>query len=65
MCGVLCDVVGVCCCAIVLCLFVLFVVHACASVCSVRKCALCLSAFVRFVCDFSCGGVWFVVPVCA
>ena len=36
VCGVLCDVVGVCCCAFVMCLFV--VVFVCASVCIVLTC---------------------------
>ena len=45
--GVLCDVVGVCCCAIVLCFYCLLLR------------VLCLSVYVCFVCGLSCGIVCF------
>ena len=52
MCGVLCDSISVWCCAIVLCLLVVFL---CAWVCVVLNCVVC------FVCKLSCGVVCFVV----
>ena len=55
MCGVLCADVSVCCCATVLCSFALS--------CVLLR-GLCLSVFVCFVCDLSCGVVCFVVFVC-
>ena len=51
LCGVWCDVVGVCCCDVVLCLFVVVMVCAC-----VRP-VLFLSMFACFVCDLPCGVV--------
>ena len=53
-CGLLCDAVGVCCCAfrVVIIKYV-----------SVCLCVLCLNVFVCFVCDFPCGVVCVVAVV--
>ena len=52
VCGVLCDVVGVCCCAFLWCVCLFVCLFSC-----VLLCVLCLVVLVRFVCDWSCGVV--------
>ena len=51
LCGLLCDVVGVCCSDVVLRLLLLFCFL------RVRVCVLSLGVFVCFVCESSCGTV--------